>query len=1469
MISLLSILALLSILLFSLQFSSVQTFVSKKVAKYLSKELNAKVEIGSIYFKPFSELNLHDFSLSDQQGNQIISAKKLNADLILTDFFQNKIVIERLNIEKAYVDFQVYKDSSNVKFLIDYFSPKKKKQTAPKKKMELKLYEVNLVDNHIKILNHTQKHHSKGIDFSDIELLHLSGNLSNIQQDSSSLTTKIKKLAFQEKSGFILRELSADALVSDQSMEFNNLKLLTNNSVVGKHLKFSYKEFGDFSDFIEKVHIQASMANVFVDSKDIEYFAPDMKFVRFKAKVNQGDVLGTVANMRVRNADIQTGDETRLVGDFSIKGLPDINKTIFDFKADQLLTTAEDVEKLVPELSNRSEFTLPEQLHRMGKIKFSGSFNGLYNLFDVDGSFQTDLGKLVTKSKIDIQKNILYAGTVHSDEFQIGNLINSNSIKNTAFNLEFDGQNLDFKEIQLNVIGDLRRFQLNNYQYDSISVDAFLFEEQIEVNGHISDRNVALAYDSKIHLQGDQSIYNVDTQIDQINLKNLGFVKKDSIIIYDSNISTHLTGNNLNNLNGDLRANQISIETSKGKFSIEDVFFEAEGNETDRLLTLKSNVLDAEMKGVIDLNTLVPYFKAIAMRYAPAIGLETEPFNPQIFDLELNIKSFEPVSAFLDPTLTLEDGATLEAHFSSEDYTAQFSAFSPFVKYQGISLQNLNIQENADEKAFSLNLKADKIFLTDSIFVNNIEINNILAKDSLLFNIKGAEETEQNYMRLNGNIHFAHNKPAYIRFDESTIVVNHEPWAFNKDAEMRVSKGKFYLNNLIASQGNQKMEFNGVLSNEDDKLNIQFERFNLHSMETVTKPMGIHLDGELNGNIELHSIFKKPYLSANVTTTPLVWNQIPIGQLVLLADFDPDKKVANLDFQLLDDRKRGLTLNGTYQVASGEQAINLKGKLNQAELILFQPFIRTLASDLQGKMDADLHISGTLKNPQINGSASIESASFKVNYLKTVYNLNNQSVMIDKNAVMMNNLVFTDSKGHQANAGGVVNLSNLSNPFIDVDVATNNVMILNTTYKDNNLYYGTAYATGTYQFKGYTSAIDINIKARSEDNTTISIPFNSAMTVSESDFIYFVSKDSTINKENASRYFLKGMTMNMDLELTPSAEVNLQTDIGSLKGTGTGEISLKISSLGDFEMFGDYAINSGKFHFTAQDFINKYFDIKQGGTIRWTGSPSGATVNITAVYQQRTSIGDLYNAAGRAGTDERVLAQADMIIKGTLSQPDVSFDLNFPQTPYVKDELQAYFSDANNVNQQALSLIIRRSFTTGNSGEIGREVNNTLLSAGTEIAFNQLNNILAQSLNINFLDFNIRSLNDASASFRFFDDRLVLTGGIVDRRNIQTTDLTFFSNQVATDAELTYKIRRDGSLMFRAYNRLNTRNILFTPTDDYINAVGLVYRQEFNTLGEFWRKMWTWKPKKDSLLTIPNIPQDSIKNSSDTSQKVN
>src|SRR5699024_6744277 len=119
----------------------------------------------------------------------------------------------------------------------------------------------------------------------------------------------------------------------------------------------------------------------------------------------------------------------------------------------------------------------------------------------------------------------------------------------------------------------------------------------------------------------------------------------------------------------------------------------------------------------------------------------------------------------------------------------------------------------------------------------------------------------------------------------------------------------------------------------------------------------------------------------------------------------------------------------------------------------------------------------------------------------------------------------------------------------------------------------------------------------------------------------------------------------------------------------------------------------------------------------------------------------------------------------------------------VKDELQSYFNDVNNKNTQALSLIVRRSFSP-NTGSVNvQAVNSTIFSAGTELFFNQLNNILAQSLNLNFVDLNIRSLNEASASLRLLEDRLVITGGVTDRRT-ELNDLNIIGNSVARDVEL-------------------------------------------------------------------------------------
>ncbi|SPZ83868.1 Uncharacterised protein [Sphingobacterium multivorum] len=55
-----------------------------------------------------------------------------------------------------------------------------------------------------------------------------------------------------------------------------------------------------------------------------------------------------------------------------------------------------------------------------------------------------------------------------------------------------------------------------------------------------------------------------------------------------------------------------------------------------------------------------------------------------------------------------------------------------------------------------------------------------------------------------------------------------------------------------------------------------------------------------------------------------------------------------------------------------------------------------------------------------------------------------------------------DPKNNIATIDGVVDLNKLSDPDIDVTAETKNFLVLNTTIKDNNVYYGTAYASGTF-----------------------------------------------------------------------------------------------------------------------------------------------------------------------------------------------------------------------------------------------------------------------------------------------------------------------------------------------------------------------------------------------------------------------
>ena len=1398
-----------------------------------------------LYFKPFSSLVLNGLYIADHAGDTLIYADRLTASVDLWGIREGRITIKELSVSDGSLFFHKEEVGSNLTFIADYFSPKQ--ESSPTrgggKTLTLNIDAVNLsgISLRYKYKLGTSRQ-AGGINYRDIRVTQLNGRFTDIDLNSHLFKSTVEDLNFREQSGLVVREMRALAEIDTNYLELQDLYLATNRSHIGDYLRFEYEDFDAFTDFMDAVNVELRLDRAQINSNDIAFFAPDVATTRFDVALS-GIFNGRVSTFSARDVVLRTGNRTHLSGNFGVRGLPDIEHTIFDLDLHQLATNSTDIGLLVGRLRHTQPLKLPAVFDRMADVTYRGKLVGTYHHFAAEGTLETALGTTETAVDLSIRDGGNYAGTITSAEFDLGTLLQNPQLAYSGFDINIAGGGFAMHDVSTHVDGEVSYLDLKGYRYTGINLAGQFSEMQFAGHAAVHDPNLQLDFDGGINFNPERPEYAFDATIAYADLNRLHLHKKSPIIIENATIASNFNGNTLNNMQGDFALHDIHFHTDSSQHRIDSLIFRASGNEAQRLLSLHSDIADASINGEMDLTTLGSYFKSVAMQYAPSLELVPGPVGKQTFDFNLHLKNADPLTALVAPRLFLAQGAQMNGHFSSASHTADINLLVPALSYGVIDVNRLIIDESADVDALRLLVTADRISASDSLYINNVNLSNVMAGDSLHVNLKLSDLTATNQLDLNSMVNFQRGSPTQIRILPSSLILNNEPWQLNDRAMAYLNAGEIDLRSLEISSRGQTARLEGFISTKSDRsLVFTFKNFNLATFNPLTASSSIKFDGILDGHMEVSSVLYNPFAVADMVATGVHLNASLIGDVILRADFDRVSELVNVHMSATREELETFHASGTYNAAAQDDKLDLNAQFNHTELALFQPLLGKLVSDISGTVSADLQITGSALTPQVNGDCLLHDARFTVNYLKTPYRINDGFSLINS-AMMLDNLTITDPADNRAVASGRIDMQNPLNPEIHVNIDAVNFLVLNTAFRDNPSYYGTAYGTGRFSFDGPTNAMQINIRASTGGATRFHIPLNAVGTVSENDFIRFVSQDTSNTTQVRSRLF-KGMSMNMDLDVTTDAEASLYTDLGELTGRGDGSLSLRISSLGDFEMFGDYTINSGKFTLTAQDFINKIFEINEGGTIRWTGQPTDATISIAAVYGQRTGLGPLYNAAGRETVEQRVLAHAVMNLNGSLMQPDISFSLDFPNDPYVNDELQSYLSDANNVNQQALSLIVRRSFSPGSATDFSRELNSTLLNAGTELAFNQLNNIISQSLNIKFVDLNIRSLNDASASLRFFNDRLIFTGGVADMRNVN--DLSVFSDRIVTDAELRYLIRKDGRLVLRGSNRLNSRNFLpLTINENYTSALGLVYRQEFYTFQEFFRRLMSMRREEE------------------------
>jgi len=452
----------------------------------------------------------------------------------------------------------------------------------------------------------------------------------------------------------------------------------------------------------------------------------------------------------------------------------------------------------------------------------------------------------------------------------------------------------------------------------------------------------------------------------------------------------------------------------------------------------------------------------------------------------------------------------------------------------------------------------------------------------------------------------------------------------------------------------------------------------------------------------------------------------------------------------------------------------------------------------------------------------------------------------------MRDITVFDTKGNSATGDILATHDHFKDFYLDINLKPEKMQFLNTTAKDNDYFYGTAYASGVVKIFGPFNQIAIEVAAKSEPGSVLYIPITSSSEVYENDFITFVksSSDSGIIQKDV-KIRDSGVSLMFDIDVTPDAEVQIVFDpkIGDvMKGRGTGRLRMTIDRSGEFLMFGNLEIEKGDYLFTLENVINKKFLVDPGGIITWNGDPYAGKMDLTARYSIKTS---LYELIWETDDPEQFKAKVPvsclMHLTGDLLSPDISFDIDLPESDEnTKNLVKNVVANSEEMNRQVFALLILNSFIPTERNTFNSPISQGIGNTSIELISNQFGNWLSQISNDFDVGFSYNqgdqvtsSQVEIALSTQILNDRIVLETNLeIGGNQLGATENQQASN-IAGDVSIEYKISEDGKIRIKAFNRSNTVDVVANNAP-YTQGVAVFYRKDFDRL----RELWSRKKKK-------------------------
>ncbi len=1400
---------------------------SKTFAKVLFKELSTKVNSIDLENKEYNV------------GNVYLTGASINANL----FLPTEIAAPKKNDGPAV-------------------------STVSEKEKAMKVLLGKLIFDDVKVAyNNTAVAPAKsGMDFNHLNFGQLNLDVRNFKMENNGFAGSVKSAEIREARGLNVQKFNTDFVYSDKEAYLKNLYLQTPKTVLRDEIILNYNSIEQLSANPGAIKISADIRDSKVGFSDILNLVPALRntapFNKYpNATLNVNAFLrGSVNDLDIQNLKVSGLDQLKVAASGRVKNAMNPDQLYYDLKIAEVSSSSKTIYNLVP------KNTIPNTISLPSFFTIRGTAKGTTQVVNTNLRLTSTLGNAAVIAKADLRRKNreIFDVKANLQNLQIGKLIKNKDLGSITAQISAKGQSFDPKMMNAQLTGDVRSVTYNRYTYQNMYLKGKINRGAYDIDLNSKDPNANLHLAASGVYNDKNPTVKVNGNINKLDLNKLGFYSSPMIIA--GAIDGDFKSLDPDQLNGYLNLKDFAISDTKQVYPIQEVNLLAVSTADATQIKFNSQIADVELNGKYKLTQIFGALQQTVNQYYQfqKSGKAQKIDAGQFFTMNATIKNDDLIRKFV-PELKSFETIHITGNYNADSQKIELDANIPQVLYGANNLENTSLKITNENQAlqYSLDVAALK---SESFALNKVNIHGDIAQNIINYNITTKDDKDETQFLIAGNAK-SMNDITEISLNPDGLKLNYMDWTVAEGNKIQIGSQGILADNFRLSNSGSEILLQSETAVPGSPLNVSLKDFKIETITEIIKKDSLLAKGTINGTAQLRDLTKNMTFTSDINVSDLIVYGSPVGNLAIKVN-NQSANLLNADIAL-SGNNNDVKILGNYNTSSSTFDLDLD--MNQLQMKTLQGFSMNAITNTEGYLSGDLKITGTTTAPKILGDVKMNNVGLMISQTGSDFRNINDKIGFTSRGIEFDDFKIKDKDGNSLNIDGQVLTQTYRDFAFNLDLDAKDFKVVNSEKSNDAMMYGILAIDAALKVRGNLDLpkVDGRLAVSETTDFTFVLPQSSPSLQERDGIVEFIDQDQialnkTIKADSIDTQSpLKGMDVNVNIEVDKEAKMSIIIDKAAgdfVKLQGEADLTGGIDPSGKTTLVGVYSVEKGSYEMSVS-VLKRKFDIQKGSTITWTGEPTTANLDITAVYKTETAPIDLVEQqVGDADLNQykqRIPFNTLLILKGELMKPQISFDITTDEknnavssavTETIDGKLAQLRQDENEMNKQVFALLLLNRFIGENPFQSNSGVSAETMArqSVSKILSQQLNNLASDLIKGVDLNFDLESTEDYSTgtqntrtdlniglSKKLLNDRLKVSVGSnfglegEARQNENTTN-------IAGDVTVDYSLSRDGRYMLRAYRKNDYQVALQGQIVE--TGVGFIITLDYNQFRDIFRK---------------------------------